>query len=515
MTGLVRAGSELPAFAKFCSTLTLDSGVPMRLQPFQRVILADYFAGVVETLILLPKKNGKSTLLAALALYHLTTEDDAECLIAAASRDQATILYDQAAGFVRRSWDLSAQVKVKRGYREIQTLFGTGRIRVLAADADTADGVIPTLALVDELHRHKSAELYGVFRDGLGPRHGRMVTISTAGENEDTPLGELRAHAMQLPVVEVDGARTYTRDGAAFAMHEYAVAEDADVDDMQVVKQANPAPWQTVGVLQQRHDSPSTTTWQWARFACGLWVRGQSSAISPADWSRCRDLAAVIPDDSPAYLGLDLGWTVDTTALTPLWMDGAERRVVGPPVVLRPPGDGSMIDERAIRWALLVFAGEVEWDRLAFVRELSADNRADAVQGWADAIASAAHPLRLRAVVYDPNAGGQQLVQQLERQHGLRFVAHSQDNAPMALASMRLADAIPRALRHNGDPLLRSHVLTAVQRWLSGEKWKYDRPKSGRRQAIDALTGLEFAHSVAVAELEAVPPERPGVEVLI
>jgi phage terminase large subunit-like protein len=55
---------------------------------------------------------------------------------------------------------------------------------VLAADVDTADGVIPTLALVDEMHRHKSAGLYGVFRDGLGARDGQMLTISTAGDNE-------------------------------------------------------------------------------------------------------------------------------------------------------------------------------------------------------------------------------------------------------------------------------------------------------------------------------------------
>ena len=67
---------------------------------------------------------------------------------------------------------------VKRGYREIRSRRDAGRIRVLAADVDTADGVIPTLALVDELHRQPSAGLYGVFRDGLGPRGGQMVTIS-------------------------------------------------------------------------------------------------------------------------------------------------------------------------------------------------------------------------------------------------------------------------------------------------------------------------------------------------
>jgi phage terminase large subunit-like protein len=57
--------------------------------------------------------------------------------------------------------------------REIQSLSDEGVVKVLASDVDTADGVIPTLAIVDELHRHKSADLYGVFRDGLGPRSGR------------------------------------------------------------------------------------------------------------------------------------------------------------------------------------------------------------------------------------------------------------------------------------------------------------------------------------------------------
>jgi membrane protease YdiL (CAAX protease family) len=40
--------------------------------------------------------------------------------------------------------------------------------------------VLPTLALVDELHRHKSGELYGVLADGCGPRNGQVITISTA-----------------------------------------------------------------------------------------------------------------------------------------------------------------------------------------------------------------------------------------------------------------------------------------------------------------------------------------------
>jgi phage terminase large subunit-like protein len=55
-------------------------------------MLADYFAGSTETIILCPKKQGKSTIVGALALFHLVTTPDAECVVVAASREQAGIL---------------------------------------------------------------------------------------------------------------------------------------------------------------------------------------------------------------------------------------------------------------------------------------------------------------------------------------------------------------------------------------------------------------------------------------
>ena len=89
----------------------------MRLEPFQRRILADYFAGTRETLVLLSKKNGKTTLLAALALHHLLVTADAECVIGAASREQAAILFDQAVGFIRRSDGLADELVARAGIR--------------------------------------------------------------------------------------------------------------------------------------------------------------------------------------------------------------------------------------------------------------------------------------------------------------------------------------------------------------------------------------------------------------
>jgi hypothetical protein len=172
-------------------------------------------------------------------------------------------------------------------------------VRVLASDEDTADGVIPTLAIVDELHRHSSA-LYGVFRDGLGPRDGRMLTISTAGDDEDSPLGQMRAAAYELPVFEREDCYRYARSAdGGYVLHEWALEPDEDRDDMEVVKRANPAPWQTPERLRERRDSPSMKPWQWARFACGVWLQGESRAIGPVEWGACAGAADTAEGGAP------------------------------------------------------------------------------------------------------------------------------------------------------------------------------------------------------------------------
>jgi phage terminase large subunit-like protein len=446
--------------------LTIENGKPFVLEPFQETMVRDYFDGTSETLIIVGKKNGKSTLLSALALHHLLVTANAECVIAAASRDQATILYNQAVGFVTRSPMLQSLVDVKRGYREIRSRTDNGRIRVLASDVQTADGVILTACLVDELHRHSSAELYGVFRDGLGPRDGRMVTISTAGDDDSSPLGVMRSNAHALPGAKREGAYTYARsEDGAFVLHEWSLTEEDNLDDMEVVKTANPASWQTPEALARRFNSPSMTKWAWARFACGVWLRGESSAISPAEWDGLCDPGVSIPAGADVYVGLDLGWKRDTTALVPVMFESEDRVVVSDAIVLEPPEDG-LLDDRLI----------------------------------VDALVELCERFHVLGVVYDPNAGGQQMVQTLERDHAIRFVEHSQSNAPIALADARFMEAVRRkSVVHDGDPVLRDHVLNAVEKPLGGEKFRFDRAKKGPRKPIDALRALSMAHSVALA----------------
>lgn len=293
---------SLAGFARFCSALVLDDGKPFALQPFQRKMLADYFAGSTETVIVIPKKNGKTTLLAALALYHLENTPNAECLIVASSRDQARILFNQAAELVRRS-RLEGRFEVKTGYGIIWPPGGDSagpKIAVKPAEAGTGDGVIPTLALVDELHRHKNLDLYGVLRDGL-LGDSRMVTISTAGASEENPLWTIREQARSFPTFRRRGAYSTARSGdGSFVLHEWSLENTADLADMRLVKTANPAPWHTLASLRRRHDSPTMTSSQWARFAAGVWTFGERPWIEPQEWDR---------------LAVDIGRVVDGEAV--------------------------------------------------------------------------------------------------------------------------------------------------------------------------------------------------------
>jgi hypothetical protein len=85
--------SELDVFVRFCANvLTTEDGSPLEIEPFQREILTAFFEGVSETVVIIPKKNGKSSLLASGALFHLLSEPSAEIIIVAAARDQASIM---------------------------------------------------------------------------------------------------------------------------------------------------------------------------------------------------------------------------------------------------------------------------------------------------------------------------------------------------------------------------------------------------------------------------------------
>lgn len=463
-------------FRAWAAELVLDTGEPWVVEEFFCLFLEDYFVGVPENWLIVPEGNGKTTNLAGLAVYLLEHRSRASIPWAASSRDQAEIGYRQAEALVLASPRLRSFLKPQEGYRRIKNLVDGGRIQVFAADANTGDGVIPTDAFIDELHRHKDLRLYRTWTGKLLKRGARIAVISTAGE-PGSEFEETRTLIREsVPVIERRPGFVHCRSDQ-LALHEYAVSEGDDVEDMAVVKAANPFSAITEETLRRKRSTPTMTVPHWRRFVCNLATRSAFAAVTEAEWDNAVS-EQEWPAGEPASLGLDLGWKIDPTAIVPLWMPSLEQRLFGPATILTPPGDGRSLDPELVERALY----------------------------------DAANLNVIELVVMDPTRG-EQLAAWIERELGATVVERQQTPALLAQDYSRFMEGLRTGvLRHMGDQGLRRHVLNAVIRQLPRGDSVFERPHRSRSSSqmnvlrvVDALDAAAMVHSVRVATLEAKP----------
>lgn len=456
-------------FDAWAYDLELDNGEPWVVEDYFNSFLEDYFAGIPECWLLVGEGNAKTTNFAGLGVYLLEFRPNASIPWAASSRDQAEIGYRQAAGFVQRSPRLQEFLKCQDGYRRIRRKDGTGRMQIFAADDGTGDGIIPTDAFIDELHRHKHLRLYRTWQGKLGKRAGQLATISTSGE-PGAEFEDTRERIRQeTPVVERRPGYIRCRT-ARIAFHEYAVPEGADVEDMATVKLANPFSGITAETLAAKFSSPTMTIPHWRRFVCNLATRSDASAITEAEWFGAR-AEQEIPLHTRVWGGLDVAWKWDTTALVPLWWKSDSERVLGRATVLEPPRDGSTLDVDAVKFAIS------EQHRLTPFHTMVMDTHAaEDIASW------------------------------IESELGIAVIDWPQGNPAAADEYTRFMEALRNGwLKWTavGNELLTQHALNAIAKTLPLGDRKFDRPSQSRaaalqdRRVIDALKAAAMVHAAA------------------
>ncbi len=269
---MIRTGVR--GFADFAADVGLD------LEPYQRKI-ARTILGADESLVLLPRGNGKSCLVGCLTVWHLLTTPRAAIYVAAASREQARIIYEFARDFAVHP-AVAEQVIVR--HLELRTPDG-GHLRVLASDAPKLHGLSPTLACVDELHAFSDDAVYLALRTAMAKRPGaKMIVISTAGVGADSPLGKLRARALASPTVRRRGALTEAT-GGSISMLEWSAPDDAQIASDRVAKSANPASWLTAQALRsQRAALPEAA---YRRYHLGQWVQTEAALFAAGACQAC------------------------------------------------------------------------------------------------------------------------------------------------------------------------------------------------------------------------------------
>jgi phage terminase large subunit-like protein len=467
----------LEHFEAWASRLILDNGESWELEPFQREFIGNVFkmGGETECWLVVPEGNGKTTLIAGLALYGLRFTPDALIPVAASSRDQARIMYRQAKGFLRRSQlnDPGFCFEPFDGYRRVdlrvpgRTKRGevAGSIEIHAADAGTGDGIIPSpYAFLDELHRHRSLDLYETWRGKLDKRHAQIVTISTAGEAGGEFEDARERVRQETPALRREPGFTLCRS-ERILLHEYALEEGGDPDDMEAVKRCNPLPSITLASLAAKRNSPTMSPSHWGRFVCNVPMRSGTAAIQELEWHNAAT-AEPIPGDVETWLGLDVGWRHDTTAFVPFWWRDEQYRLFGPAVVIEPPGDGSSTHPDLVKRA---FYGLAARYRISTV--VMDMNRAEDIAAWLS-------------------------------DEGLLVIDRAQTNKPKIEDFERFMQALRQGwLLHSGDEWLRRHALNAVIRLLPDGGAKFGRPSESRTgnqvaRVIDALVAAAMVHSV-------------------
>ena len=174
------------------------AGTNFKLTAWQRFIISSIFGWYRSdgtrrfrrAYVQIPRKNGKSTLAAAIALYMTAAdgEQGAEVYCAATTREQARIVFDAASNILGMSPALRRYVAAQKN--NIYCKRTGGIMRPVSSQAKNLDGLNAHCIIIDELHAHRSRELYDVLATSMGARRQPLLfMITTAGVYEPEKIG--------------------------------------------------------------------------------------------------------------------------------------------------------------------------------------------------------------------------------------------------------------------------------------------------------------------------------------
>lgn len=185
------------------------AGEPFELAPWQQFMLwalfgwkrADGLRRFRIAYIEVPRKNGKTTIVAGLGLYLLVADGEpgAEVYSAATKRDQAKLSWSEAVRMVGASAALSNMVQHWKSSDNLSVEATASRFMPLGADADTMDGLNIHAGLIDELHAHRTRAVVDVLHTATGARRQPLIVeITTAGFDQESICYEHYTYSRQV-----------------------------------------------------------------------------------------------------------------------------------------------------------------------------------------------------------------------------------------------------------------------------------------------------------------------------
>lgn len=494
------------------------AGQPFILERWQQAIVANLFGWKIvdavgrevrryrECLIYVGRKNGKTPLVAALALYVFFCDDEpgAQCYVAAGEREQAGMLFRQMKGMVEQEPELAARCKPYGGnaaagqskslVREEDGSF----VRVISADADTKHGGTTHLAIIDELHVQPNRDLVDVLRSSLSSQNRKqplLVYLTTADYSRESICNEVHERACKV------------RDGIisdpAFLPVVYEASRDDDWTDEAVWARANP----NLGVsksldymrreCQLAKENPAQQN-TFLRLDLNIKTQQDQRCIPMDQWEACgygadaREWRRRMLEELAGRrcaAGVDLGSVADLTACALLFGTDADGYDVLP--FFWAPQKGA---EKRQKRDGVPYIG---WANAGFIT-LTDGNETD-YQFVRRDINALADRFTIYTIAADRLFQGAQLCQDLIRD-GHHVLAFGQGYQSMAAPTRRFLELVHAGkLRHGNNPVLKWMASNTASE-SDGEILKFSKKKSTER--IDGIIGTAMALGVAMQEPE-------------
>lgn len=308
-----------------------QAGKPIVLEPFQIFLICAIYGFrakkdrekrmVTDVIVFIPRKAGKSTLTAVIGLYELACgEAGAEVFTLATSREQATIVFDAAKGFIENMPATFAGIFNLSKYEIKRTGDSQSMFKALSRDTKkSGDGKNPSCAIIDEAAQIVDRNSIEVLHSGMVARQNPLrIYITTASFTKETKFYEdLSMVRSMLNGEAPDNPRWF---GLL-----YGLDPQDDWRDPANWAKANPMHGISVfdDAIAQRAEEAKLKPAALNEFLCktlNIYVSAHSAWIGREVWE---DPKAIITEDRPeepeaVFVGFDLAATRDLNAVCTL-----------------------------------------------------------------------------------------------------------------------------------------------------------------------------------------------------
>lgn len=308
------------------------AGKPLILELFQKAFISALFGFIdkdtglrkyKEAFFYVSRKNGKSTLLAGIALYCLIADKEAgaEVYSIASKKDQAKIIYDEICNMIKQSPQLLQVCKKRKS--DIYFSLTFSKCQPLGRNSDSLDGLNSHLVIIDEVHSIKDRNTYAVMKQSQSARQQPLlIAITTAGFIRESIFDDLYNYAGKiadgiikdnsyLPIFyELDNKDEW-QDPKAWEKANPALNKAKKLEDIiNKVERAKNSPKDLIDILCKDFNIISNVSSAWLTF----------DDVNNEETFNIKDFKG-----SYFIGGADLSITTDLTCATALLMDKNEK----------------------------------------------------------------------------------------------------------------------------------------------------------------------------------------------